>query len=651
MSQKGNILLMIDIPSTETSPSIRRARAGTVPSRFTNNSNPLDEFAGLSLQPKHASSSIDLVSHATNLIVTPPSAVTPSRHPPYHPPPTTQTPSSSAAARLRSGSLTLPRSIYQSSSATPFGPSIFSSSYISRVGLSPASPAQSAFSRDDEQTPVKTLDYLGLADTPTPPRGMMRGVATQATVMEHPQETNGLSGGHQQDQEPLPGYLSASSRLRDASRIRSYSVADKDKYDEEHTEFDYDEEEDPQVLAHSTYLQEVQTTPKSHYTNLFVDAHSPRPRASTTGVISSPPSLNADLFGGPLPHRLEPKLSRPMQQQYQSEPSQQNQQLSRPISGEDQHHHQQQQQQYYTPYNTNPDDISSQPSRSLWLATVPQGVSQQHLENIFGHYGAIESSRVLSHKNCGFVNFVTVEDAVAARAALGGRELFPGTGGIKIGFAKVPSGIVLSPSPEPLLMGAAAAVGTGSNNESGGAMQQQHLSASQRLEGSRSRSPALPPLRQIQGELLQILVDYGATESEVTESMESLVRATNFQNFRTEIPPIPEPSPQRVYDAPKLRDIRKRIDNGTCSPEEIEHIAVDMLSEVAELSSDYLGNTVVQKLFENCSEEVKTSMLREIAPHLASIGVHKNGTWAAQKIIDVAKTDEQVNPTFRELGC
>lgn len=101
-----------------------------------------------------------------------------------------------------------------------------------------------------------------------------------------------------------------------------------------------------------------------------------------------------------------------------------------------------------------------------------------------------------------------------------------------------------------------------------------------------------------------------------------------------------------MYDAPKLRDIRKRIDNGTCSPEEIEHIAVDMLSEVAELSSDYLGNTVVQKLFENCSEEVKTSMLREIAPHLASIGIHKNGTWAAQKIIDVARTDEQVTPSL-----
>jgi hypothetical protein len=35
-------------------------------------------------------------------------------------------------------------------------------------------------------------------------------------------------------------------------------------------------------------------------------------------------------------------------------------------------------------------------------------------------------------------------------------------------------------------------------------------------------------------------------------------------------------------------------------------------------------------------------MIKRIAPHLASIGVHKNGTWAAQKIIDTVNTDEQV---------
>jgi hypothetical protein len=39
---------------------------------------------------------------------------------------------------------------------------------------------------------------------------------------------------------------------------------------------------------------------------------------------------------------------------------------------------------------------------------------------------------------------------------------------------------------------------------------------------------------------------------------------------------------------------------------------------------------------------MKTKMLQIIVPHLASIGVHKNGTWAAQKIIELANTKEQV---------
>lgn len=57
---------------------------------------------------------------------------------------------------------------------------------------------------------------------------------------------------------------------------------------------------------------------------------------------------------------------------------------------------------------------------------------------------------------------------------------------------------------------------------------------------------------------------------------------------------------------------------------------------------DYIGNTVVQRLFEKCNEDTKTRMLKRIGPHLAAISIHKNGTWATQKIIDLAKTPEQI---------
>lgn len=42
-------------------------------------------------------------------------------------------------------------------------------------------------------------------------------------------------------------------------------------------------------------------------------------------------------------------------------------------------------------------------------------------------------------------------------------------------------------------------------------------------------------------------------------------------------------------------------------------------------------------------------MLDRIAPHLAEIGIHKNGTWAGQKIIDVAKTETQMSTIMHHL--
>jgi hypothetical protein len=61
------------------------------------------------------------------------------------------------------------------------------------------------------------------------------------------------------------------------------------------------------------------------------------------------------------------------------------------------------------------------------------------LRTIFQAFGDIESVRVLSHKNCGFVNFDHQEDAVKARKMLQNKEILgPGTGAVRIGFAKVP---------------------------------------------------------------------------------------------------------------------------------------------------------------------------------------------------------------------
>lgn len=53
-------------------------------------------------------------------------------------------------------------------------------------------------------------------------------------------------------------------------------------------------------------------------------------------------------------------------------------------------------------------------------------------------------------------------------------------------------------------------------------------------------------------------------------------------------------------------------------------------------SIDYIGNVVVQKLMERGSPEQRLALIHSIAHYMASVGVHKNGTWAIQKIIGIS---------------
>jgi protein JSN1 len=132
--------------------------------------------------------------------------------------------------------------------------------------------------------------------------------------------------------------------------------------------------------------------------------------------------------------------------------------------------------------------------------------------------------------------------------------------------------------------------------------------------------------------------------------------------YYTTIPLVSERPNNRRWDASKLRELRKRLDSGTMSVEETDQVAGDFLDgEIVDLASDWLGNTVgihqyrtapcifsendtqvVQKLFEKCSPSPRFAMLERITPHLAMIGIHKNGTWAAQKIIECVQTPEEV---------
>lgn len=70
---------------------------------------------------------------------------------------------------------------------------------------------------------------------------------------------------------------------------------------------------------------------------------------------------------------------------------------------------------------------------------MPPNTTQSTLERVFSLFGNIESIRVLSHKNCAFINYDTVESASNARdSLLQNDQRVQELWGIRIGFAKVP---------------------------------------------------------------------------------------------------------------------------------------------------------------------------------------------------------------------
>lgn len=65
--------------------------------------------------------------------------------------------------------------------------------------------------------------------------------------------------------------------------------------------------------------------------------------------------------------------------------------------------------------------------------------------------------------------------------------------------------------------------------------------------------------------------------------------------YYTSIPTVSDrQQANRRWDASKLRELRKRLDSGTMTGEEVDEVAKDLLegNEIVDLASDWLGNTV-----------------------------------------------------------
>lgn len=140
-------------------------------------------------------------------------------------------------------------------------------------------------------------------------------------------------------------------------------------------------------------------------------------------------------------------------------------------------------------------------------------------------------------------------------------------------------------------------------------------------------------LRQIFGSLSNTTNNSKIFESQQQQQQQSssVMDEGIFDLIIPELPPTyfgPDLTPARI------RDYRRHIENPACKPSEFDLIAMEMLPVLVAASTDPIGNVLVQKLVERGSEELKGLIIGELAPYLAAIGIHKNGTWVVQKLIN-----------------
>lgn len=301
------------------------------------------------------------------------------------------------------------------------------------------------------------------------------------------------------------------------------------------------------------------------------------------------------------------------------------------------------------------------------------------LATLCSKYGTVISARTLKGLNMALVEFDSVESAIRAFETLQGKEVSVIGAPSTVSFAKVlpmhqqPPQVVVSPNggtmgpdavAQPLLQeqlfnGTVSFQQQGSMsmpvfNQQQQEQQQQALHISPNFnhsfvhvsqnEKEQCPFPLPPPSFNDQEKSLQEILDSFNTPYDHIQTKHIINNALKHKGTAetSNFGPLPDPLTTRDFDAPKLRELRKNIDANLMTDLEIEQLAMAMLDELPELSSDYLGNTIVQKLFTHSSDIIKDIMLRKTSKYLTSMGVHKNGTWACQKMITMARTPRQI---------
>ncbi|KAG7934097.1 hypothetical protein KL934_003019 [Ogataea polymorpha] len=280
-----------------------------------------------------------------------------------------------------------------------------------------------------------------------------------------------------------------------------------------------------------------------------------------------------------------------------------------------------------TSTHTNP---SLGPTNTLLFINIPSDANFTNSMNFYkmlSQFGPMISVRIVTcTENADLVaiaEFADVESAMTCKSKMNYQELIPGLSCI-VSFAKILS---LKDKPKsPVNVPT-----TSTNGEK-----------DELLSGGSKMTILNDKFFIFQSSLNVLLQKINLTPSERLHLNIIINKALNYPSVRkSDLGKMPEPAAVRHFDTPKLREIRKQLDGNHLSKLEIEELALAMHNELPELASDYLGNTIVQKLFEVCDVPIRDSMIKKLTPYFAQTGAHKNGTWAAQKIINTIATDRE----------
>lgn len=266
-------------------------------------------------------------------------------------------------------------------------------------------------------------------------------------------------------------------------------------------------------------------------------------------------------------------------------------------------------------------------SLCLKIENLSVDVTLSKLTNEVSQYGDVESVQLLKKEGAGIVTFSTLEEAKLARNALNEKLFLDSL--LRVKFHKDTS---------DLDSGKGHSRQTSKSDASG-------IPESGKSSSSDASSNVYTKTKEYynrQAENFKLVAaEVAARGSQKHELLMSF-------DYAVTLPPIPNPNFKRKVEPTRLRELRKQLETDP-SREVITAAFNESRDCWVDLCSDYIGNIIIQKLIEFGSEQQKTALILSVAPYMAAIGIHKNGTWAIQKMIECATTEDQIAPIAAAL--